>query len=178
MVLQSVQASYKILRSNKPILPIHRIIVPPMEIIVNSRLKPARCNDCTNPKCILTESLGCREVKNVVLQAVETANKLLRATKQFLLIHRGIAPPMEILVNSVEWTTLTAPKKFTACLREGLIHEWKQALLASPLPLVVKQLTALFHTQLFLSVLLYCTLTTVPYSGLFSWGANFRYFRD
>ena len=27
-------------------------------------------------------------------------------------------------------------KKFTACLREGLIHEWKQALLAPPLPLM------------------------------------------
>ena len=26
-------------------------------------------------------------------------------------------------------------QKFTACLREGLIHEWKQALLAPPLPL-------------------------------------------
>ena len=37
-------------------------------------------------------------------------------------------------------------KKFTACLREELIHEWKQALLAPPLPLA-KQLTALFHTQ-------------------------------
>ena len=33
--------------------------------------------------------------------------------------------------------------------REGLIHEWKQALLAPPLPFmhVAKQLTALFHTQ-------------------------------
>ena len=27
-------------------------------------------------------------------------------------------------------------EKFTACLREGLIHEWKQALLAPPLPLM------------------------------------------
>ena len=27
-------------------------------------------------------------------------------------------------------------KKFIACLREGLIHEWKQALLAPPLPLM------------------------------------------
>ena len=27
--------------------------------------------------------------------------------------------------------------KFTACLREGLIHEWKQALLAPPLPLIL-----------------------------------------
>ena len=35
-------------------------------------------------------------------------------------------------------------KKFKACLREGLIHEWKQALLA---PYVTKQVTALFHTQ-------------------------------
>ena len=28
-------------------------------------------------------------------------------------------------------------KKFTACLREGLIHEWKQALLAPPLYLIL-----------------------------------------
>ena len=27
-------------------------------------------------------------------------------------------------------------KKFTPCLREELIHEWKQALLAPPLPLI------------------------------------------
>ena len=27
-------------------------------------------------------------------------------------------------------------QKFTACLQEGLIHEWKQALLAPPLPLM------------------------------------------
>ena len=27
-------------------------------------------------------------------------------------------------------------QKFTACLRDGLIHEWKQALLAPPLPLM------------------------------------------
>ena len=28
-------------------------------------------------------------------------------------------------------------KKFTACLWEGLIHKWKQALLAPPLPLIL-----------------------------------------
>ena len=39
-------------------------------------------------------------------------------------------------------------KKITACLWEGLIHEWKQALLA---PYVAKQLMALFHTPLFSS---------------------------
>ena len=36
-------------------------------------------------------------------------------------------------------------QKFTACLWEGLIHEWKQALLAPPY--VAKQLMLLFHTQ-------------------------------
>ena len=33
-------------------------------------------------------------------------------------------------------------KKFTACLQEGLIRNWKQALLASPLPLSLKETQA------------------------------------
>ena len=48
------------------------------------------------------------------------------------------------LSQLLKWTTLTAPlkmnarsvQKLTVCLREGLIHEWKQALLAPPLPLM------------------------------------------
>ena len=100
LVLQSVQTSYKILRATKPTLPIHRSIAPPMEILVNSWLKPTRCNDCTNATCILTESWGCGKVKNVVLQWMETAHKLLQATKPFLPIYHGIPPSMEILVNS------------------------------------------------------------------------------
>ena len=36
----------------------------------------------------------------MVLQSVQTSYKLLRATKPILSIHRGIAPPIEILVNS------------------------------------------------------------------------------
>ena len=43
-------------------------------------------------------------------------------------------------------------QKFTACLREGLIHEWKQALLAPPLPLMllnnVPHTSALQHSSL------------------------------
>ena len=54
-------------------------------------------------------------------------------------------------------------KKFTACLREGLIHEWKQALLAPPLPYVAKQLTALFHTQPFFSFLVYGNVVPTIY---------------
>ena len=38
-------------------------------------------------------------------------------------------------------------KKFTACLREGLIHEWKQALLAPPLPLILLNNSRLCSTH-------------------------------
>ena len=38
-------------------------------------------------------------------------------------------------------------KKFTACLREGLIHEWKQALLAPPLPFMLLNNSRLCSTH-------------------------------
>ena len=91
-----MKTAYKLLRATKPILSINLGIAPPMEILVNSRLKPPRCDDYTNAKCILTENWGCGEVKNVVLQSVQIAYKILQATKPILHIHRGIAPSMEI----------------------------------------------------------------------------------
>ena len=106
MVLQSVQEAYKLLRASKPILPIHRDKAPSMEILVNSRLKPGRCDDCTNVNSIFAESWGYEEVKNVFLQSVQTAYKLFRATKPIIPIVSGIVPPMEILVNS----RLTPPR--------------------------------------------------------------------
>ena len=40
-------------------------------------------------------------------------------------------------MDNFDCTKMNAPfQKFTACLREGLIHKWKQALLAPPLPLM------------------------------------------
>ena len=92
----SVQTS----TGHQPTIPIRRDIVPPIQILVKSRLKPTRCNACTNANCILTESWGCGEAKNVVCQPVQRAYKLLRATKPILPIHRGIASPMEFLVIS------------------------------------------------------------------------------
>ena len=56
VILQSMETAYKLLRATKPILPIHRGKAPPMEILVNSRLIPAKCDDCTNTNCILTKS--------------------------------------------------------------------------------------------------------------------------
>ena len=79
-------------RATKPIFPIHRSIAPPMVILVNSGLKSNRCQDCTDANCILTESWGCAEIKNVVLQSVQSAGKLLLATKPIFIIRR-IAPP-------------------------------------------------------------------------------------
>ena len=38
-------------------------------------------------------------------------------------------------------------EKFTACLREGFIHEWKQALLAPPLPLILLNNSRLYSTH-------------------------------
>ena len=99
VVLQSVQTAYKLQLATKPMLPFHHSVASPMEILVNWGRKPARCVDCTNVNCILTESWGCGEVKNVVLQSVQTAYKLLRATKPMLPFYRSVAPPVEILVN-------------------------------------------------------------------------------
>ena len=95
-----METAYKLLTATKPILPIHCGIAPPMKILVNSRLMAARCDDCTNANCILTESWGCGEVKNVVLKSVKTAYKLLRGNKSILLINHGVAPPMEMFANS------------------------------------------------------------------------------
>ena len=49
-------------------------------------------------------------------------------------------------------TTWTVPKsmrilKFTACFREGLIHEWKHTLLAPPLPLMLVNKSQLHSTH-------------------------------
>ena len=64
-----------------------------MEILVNSLLKPARCDDCTNGNCILTESWRCGEVINVVLQSVQSAHKLLRGTKRDSLLSIHLMSP-------------------------------------------------------------------------------------
>ena len=67
------------------------------------------------------------------------------------------------------WTTLTTPKWmhiFTAFLWEGVINEWKQALLP---PYVAKQLTAQFHTQSPFSSFGYCCIVpSVPLVDVFN----------
>ena len=70
-----------------------------MAILVNSWLKPARFDDCTEANSILTESRGCGEVENVIFLSVQITYKLLRDTKPIHL-HRRVAPPMEILGKS------------------------------------------------------------------------------
>ena len=54
-----------------------------------------------------------------------------------LRVRLGSCLSTALKMDNLDCTKINAHfKKFTACLREGLIHEWKQALLAPPLPLM------------------------------------------
>ena len=62
-------------------------------------------------------------------------------------------------VDNFDCTKMNARfQKFTACLWEGLIHEWKQALLAPPLPLMLLNNSQLCstHNRSSASSLLHC----------------------
>ena len=70
-----------------------------------------------------------------------------------------------LMLDNFDCTEMIAHlKKFTACLQEGLIHEWKQSITSptSP-PYVAKQLMALFHTQPLFSLLVYCSVVPTIY---------------
>ena len=56
-------------------------------------------------------------------------------------------------------------KKFTACLREGLIHEWKQALLAPPLSIMSLNNSRLCSTHKPSSAFLYTAALYQRYSA-------------
>ena len=56
-------------------------------------------------------------------------------------------------LDNFDWTDINA--RFKACLREGLIHKWKDTLVAPPFPYVGIQFTALFHTPPLLTSFVY-----------------------
>ena len=59
-----------------------------------------------------------------------------------------------MFVTTLEIDNFEMNAHFTACLWEGLIHEWKLALLAPPLPLMgATKLTSLFYTQPLFTIL-------------------------
>ena len=59
-----VQKAHKAVQAGQYLRPLHRLIVPSMEIRVHSRLILARCKGCTNARCILSRSYGDEEFKS------------------------------------------------------------------------------------------------------------------
>ena len=58
----SVQKAHKVLRTGQYLRPLHRSIVPSMEIRVHSLLILARYKGCTNARCLLSRSYGHEEL--------------------------------------------------------------------------------------------------------------------
>ena len=61
----SVQKAHKAVLAAQYHCPLLRSAVPSMEIRVHLQLFLARCNGCTNARCILSRSYGHEEFKNV-----------------------------------------------------------------------------------------------------------------
>ena len=96
----TVQKAHKAVRAGQYLRPLHRLIVPSMEIRVYSRLFLARYKGCTNARFILSRSYGHEEFKNVNPFTVQKAHKAVRAGQYLLPLHRLIVPSMEIRVYS------------------------------------------------------------------------------
>ena len=95
-----VQKAHEAVRAGQYLHPMHRGIVPSVEIRVHSRLILARYKGCTNARCILPRSYGHEEFKNVNLFSVQKAHKAVRAGQYLRSLQRRIVPSMEIHVHS------------------------------------------------------------------------------
>ena len=96
----SVREAHKAVRSGQYLRPLHRLIVPSMEIRVHSRLILARYKGCTNARCILSRSYGDEEFKNVNPFSVQKAHNVARAGQYLRPLHRLTVQSMEIRVHS------------------------------------------------------------------------------
>ena len=96
----SLQKSHKALRDGQYLRPMQLLIVPSMEIGVNSRLILARYKGCTNARCILSRGYGLAEFKNVNPFSVQKAHKAVRAGQYLRPMLLRIVPSMEIGVHS------------------------------------------------------------------------------
>ena len=96
----SVQKAHKAVRTGQYLRPLHRRIVPSLEICVHSRLMLARYKCCINARCILSRSYGHEEFKNASQFSVQKAYKAVQTGQYLRLLHRRIVPSMEIRVHS------------------------------------------------------------------------------
>ena len=96
----SVQKTHKAVQAGKYLRPLHRRIVPSMEIRVHSRLILTRYKGCTNARCILSKSYGHEEFKNGIPFSVQKTHKAVQACQYLRTLHRCIVLSMEIRVHS------------------------------------------------------------------------------
>ena len=96
----NVQKAHKAVQAGKYLRPLHRLIVPSMEIRVHSRLIPARYKGCTNARCILSRSFGHEKFQNASPFSVQKANKAVQPGQYLRSLHRRIVPSNEICVHS------------------------------------------------------------------------------
>ena len=93
-----------------------RLIVPSIEICVNSELPIARHKVCTNPRFNSKGSYGEGESKNVNIVFEQKAHLPGRASKLLRFLQRRIVPCMKICANS---ELLIA--RYSVCTKERYI---------------------------------------------------------
>ena len=87
-------------RTGQYLRPLHRSIVPSMEIRVHSPLILARKKSCTNAKCMLSRSYGHEEFKNGSHFSLQKAHKAARTGQYLRPLHSRIVPSMVIREHS------------------------------------------------------------------------------
>ena len=75
----SVQKAHKAVRTGLYLRPLHRRIVPSMEIRVQSRQILSGYKSCTNARCILSRSYGHEKFENLNPFSVQRAHKAVQA---------------------------------------------------------------------------------------------------
>ena len=96
----SVQKAHKAVRTGQYLRPLHRRIVPSLEIRVHSQLMLARYIGCTNARCIISRTHGHEEFKNGSHFLVQKAQKAVRTGQYLCPLYIRIVQAMEIRVHS------------------------------------------------------------------------------
>ena len=95
-----VQKAHKAVPDAQYLCTLLRSAMPSMEIRVHLPLLLARCNGCTNARCILSRSYGHEVFKNVKPISVQKAHKAVRDDQYLRPLLRSIVLSMEIRVHS------------------------------------------------------------------------------
>ena len=111
MVFQSLQPAYKLLRAIKPMLPILRGIAPPMEVLLNSRRRPARYDDSTKHRLITSTGIG-----NEIFTHHHPCNAsgfVTHAHKKSFTVHYTIALTVYVLKYAYAFTICSQSADYT-----------------------------------------------------------------